>query len=103
MLLDTSYGSVLGHDVQAPGPDRSAARADLRPEQLASRPRPRWPAGPDRGAGPAGAWPKPRTADDRGRETFAETFQRVFQASMRLDLLDPAVRAQVLAGQRIRP
>ena len=36
-------------------------------------------------------------------DAFAETFQRVFQASMRLDLLDPAVRARVLAGQRIRP
>ena len=37
------------------------------------------------------------------RDAFAETFQRVFQASMGLDLLDPAVRARVLAGRRIRP
>jgi len=36
-------------------------------------------------------------------DAFAETFQRVFQTSMRLDLLDPAVRARVLCGQRIRP
>jgi len=33
---------------------------------------------------------------------FEETFQRVFQASMRLDLIAPDVRAHVLAGQRIR-
>jgi len=36
-------------------------------------------------------------------DAFGETFQRVFQDSMRLDLLDPAVRAHVLAGQQIRP
>ena len=36
-------------------------------------------------------------------DAFAKTFQRVFQARMRLDLLEKAVRAQVLAGQRIRP
>jgi pimeloyl-ACP methyl ester carboxylesterase len=35
-------------------------------------------------------------------EAFEETFQRVFQASMGLDLLAPEVRAQLLAGQRIR-
>lgn len=33
---------------------------------------------------------------------FAETFERVFQASMGLDLLPADVRAEVLAGQRIR-
>ena len=35
-------------------------------------------------------------------DAFDETFQRVFQASMRLDLLTPDVRARVLAGQCIR-
>ena len=35
-------------------------------------------------------------------DAFDETFQRVFQAGMRLDLLAPDVRTQVLAGQRIR-
>jgi len=34
-------------------------------------------------------------------EAFPETFERVFQASMGLDLLAPDVRAAVLAGQRM--
>jgi pimeloyl-ACP methyl ester carboxylesterase len=34
-------------------------------------------------------------------EAFTETFERVFQGSMGLELLAPDVRAAVLAGQRI--
>jgi len=34
-------------------------------------------------------------------EAFTETFERVFQASMGLDRLDPDVRAAVMAGQRV--